>query len=70
MSKINKNARESWWDEINPIQRRHLLRSAGASVAQMDVLRSREWYQLSKWIRKSISKLPEYKLAVPIVKGA
>lgn len=59
-------AREAWWDGLDTSQRRHLLRTAGASDPQRDAFQAREWYQLSLWMRKSICRLRDYQLTVPL----
>lgn len=58
--------REQWWDSLTEVQRAHLLRTAGASEAQIAAFQLRNWYQLSKWIRQAIGNLKPYQMAVPV----
>ena len=58
--------REQWWDSLTAAQRAHLLTTAGASEAQITAFQTRNWYQLNKWIRKSIGSLKPYQMAVPV----
>jgi hypothetical protein len=65
---MSKTEREEWWDSLTAEQRVHLLKTAKASDAQIVAFKSREWYQLSKWVRKAICALKPYQLAVPLPK--
>lgn len=67
--KMRRTEKEQWWDKLDTTQRKTLLRTAGASAAQIEVFRFREWFQLSRWIKHAICRLKPHQMAVPLPKA-